>query len=138
MPDGGIIFTDSGYGSQSWYEGSLRELVLPPSIYRIDPPTGTLTRLTDEILKPNGLCCSPDYKVLYVADSAPTHYPQEKARIIAWDVQDNVAGLTNRRVFVTVERGLHDGIRADMDGNIWAATSFGGSPGRRQSPAPPL
>jgi gluconolactonase len=25
-----------------------------------------------------------------------------------------------------VERGLHDGIRADMDGNIWAATSFGG------------
>jgi gluconolactonase len=124
--DGGIIFTDPGYGSQSWYEGGLRELVLPPSIYRIDPPTGTLTRLTDEILKPNGLCFSPDYKVLYVADSAPTHYPQEKARIIAWDVQDNGAGLTNRRVFVTVERGLHDGIRADMDGNIWAATSFGG------------
>ena len=78
--DGGIIFTDPGYGSLSWYEGNLRELALPMSIYRIDAQSGTLTRLTDELLKPNGLCFSPDYRVLYVADSAPTDHPQEKAR----------------------------------------------------------
>ncbi len=124
--DGSIIFTDPGYGSHSWYEGALRELALPTSIYRIDARTGTLLRLTDEVLKPNGLCFSPDYRVLYVADTAPTHHPQEKARIIAWDVQDNGGALTNRRVLVTLDRGFHDGIRTDTDGNLWAATAFGG------------
>lgn len=124
--NGGIIFTDPGYGSQSWYEGNVRELALPMSIYSIDAQSGTLTRLTDELLKPNGLCFSPDYRVLYVADSAPTDHPQEKARIIAWDVQDDGKALTNRRVLVTLESGIHDGLRADADGNIWAATAFGG------------
>ena len=50
-----------------------RELQLPTSVYFIDPTSGRLTKLTDEILKPNGLCFSPDYRILYVADSAPTH-----------------------------------------------------------------
>lgn len=124
--DGGIIFTDPGYGSHWWYEGNVRELELPTSVYHIDAQTGALTRLTDEIFKPNGLCFSPDYETLYVADTAPTHHPGEKARIIAWDVVDNGRSLANRRVFVEAEAGFHDGIRADRDGNVWAATAFGG------------
>jgi len=132
--DGGIIFTDPGYGSHGWYEGSKRELELPTSIYHIDAQGGKVTKLTDEIQKPNGLCFSPDYSILYAADTAPTHFPDEKAKIIAWDVQDNGRMLANRRVFVELDRGpatlgpgaLHDGIRADVDGNIWAGTIFGG------------
>jgi gluconolactonase len=132
--DGGIIFTDPGYGSHGWYEGTKRELQLPTSVYHIDAQSGKLTKLTDEALKPNGVCFSPDYKILYVCDTAPTHYPDEKAKILAWDVQDNGRKLTNRRVFVELDRGpatlgpgaLHDGIRADVDGNIWAGTIFGG------------
>ena len=50
----------------------------------------------------------------------------EKAKIIAWDVQDNGRRLTNRRVFATQDVGFHDGIRADVDGNIWCGTGFGG------------
>jgi gluconolactonase len=123
--DGGIIFTDPGYGSHWWYEGGLRELELPTSVYHIDPRSRTLTKLTDEIFKPNGLCFSPDYRKLYVADTAATHHP-EPARIIVWDVVDNGRKLTNRQVFATSEKGFHDGIRADVDGNIWAATAFGG------------
>jgi len=123
--DGGIIFTDPGYGSHWWYEGNVRELELPTSVYHIDAGTGTLTRLTDEIFKPNGLCFSADYQTLYVADTAATHHP-EPARIIAWDVQDNGRRLTNRREFVTLDKGFHDGVRADVDGNVWAATAFGG------------
>ena len=58
-------------------------------MYFIDAKGGKLVKLTDEIKKPNGLCFSPDYRILYVADTAPTHYPKEKAKIISWTVQDN-------------------------------------------------
>lgn len=124
--DGGIVFTDPGYGQHWWYEGGVRELLLPTSIYHLDPDSGTLTRVTDEILKPNGLAFSPDYQTLYVADTAPTHHPDAKASIIAWDVEDNGRRLSNRRVFVELDAGFHDGIRCDRDGNVWAATAFGG------------
>jgi gluconolactonase len=124
--DGGIIFTDPGYGSHWYYEGNVRELELPTSVYHIDAQSGQLTKLSDEILKPNGVCFSPDYSILYVADTAPTHHPGEKAKIIAWDVQDNGRRLTNRREFATLDKGFHDGIRADVDGNIWCGTGFGG------------
>ena len=58
---GGIIFTDPGYGSHWHYEGTVRELELPTSVYFIDAKGGKLVKLTDEIKKPNGLCFSPDY-----------------------------------------------------------------------------
>jgi gluconolactonase len=125
--DGGIIFTDPGYGSHWFYEGNVRELELPTSVYHIDAQGGKVTKLTDEIFKPNGVCFSPDYSILYVADTAPTHHPGEKAKIIAWDVQDNGRRLSNRREFATLDAGFHDGIRADVDGNIWCGTGFGGA-----------
>jgi gluconolactonase len=124
--DGGIIFTDPGYGSHWYYEGDVRELELPTSVYHIDAQSGQLTKLTDEIMKPNGVCFSPDYSTLYVADTAPTHHPGEKAKLIAWDVQNNGRQLANRREFATLDKGFHDGIRADVDGNIWCGTGFGG------------
>jgi gluconolactonase len=124
--DGGIVFTDPGYGSHWFYEGNVRALELPTSVYHIDAQSGKLTKLTDEIKKPNGVCFSPDYRILYVADTAPTHFPGEKAKIIAWDVQDNGRKLTNRREFAVQDKGFHDGIRADVDGNIWCGTGFGG------------
>src|SRR5688572_18888771 len=124
--DDGIVFTDPGYGSHWWYEGNVRELELPTSVYHLDPKNGQLRRLTDEIFKPNGLCFSPDYRTLYVADTAPTHHPGQKAKIIAWDVAENGRRLTRRREFATLDAGFHDGIRADVDGNIWCGTGFGG------------
>jgi gluconolactonase len=125
-PQGGILFTDPGYGSHWYYEGTVRPLELPTSVYHIDPQNGRLTKLTDEIKKPNGLCFSPDYRILYVADTAPTHVPGEKAKIIAWTVENNGARLTGRREFATLDTGFHDGIRADVDGNVWCGTGFGG------------
>ena len=68
-PDGGIWFTDPGYGSMSNYEGHKHELQLKEAIYRIDPKTLKMQVVTDEGFKPNGLCFSPDYKLLYVADT---------------------------------------------------------------------
>jgi gluconolactonase len=135
-PDGGIWFTDPGYGSMMNYEGHKAPLEIKEAVYRIDSKTGSLDLVTDEIDKPNGLCFSPDYKKLYIAD---TGAPRD---IKVWDVTtDNK--LRNRRQYVDMnmpQRGVttrdgnrqvggaggSDGIRADVDGNIWAAAGWVG------------
>ena len=92
--------------------------------------------MTDDVDKPNGLCFSPNYDKLYVAD---TGAPRD---LKVWDVV-NRTRLAGRRVFAsmplsaqTVEtregprkiggNGGSDGIRADVDGNIWAAAGWAG------------
>lgn len=67
-PDGGIWFTDPGYGSMMDYEGNKGELLLKEAVYRIDP-SGQIEKVTEDLVKPNGLCFSPDYKKLYIVDT---------------------------------------------------------------------
>ena len=59
-PDGGIWFTDPGYGAMMNYEGNKGELEIKEAVYRIDAKSGKMDLVTDEIFKPNGLCFSPD------------------------------------------------------------------------------
>jgi gluconolactonase len=124
-PDGGIWFTDPGYGSMMNYEGNKGELQVKEAIYRIDPKTLKLDIVTDEGFKPNGLCFSPDYKKLYVAD---TGGPAPRG-IDVYDVVDNVK-LAGKRRFCSMEfkgkSGGSDGIRADVDGNIWSSAGWAG------------
>ena len=132
-PDGGIWFTDPGYGSLGNYEGFKGDLEIKEAVYRIDPKGGKVAKVTDEIFKPNGLCFSPDYKKLYIADTGSSHYPQASKNIKVWDVSDGKT-LKSGREFVqnkmTVKgkevAGLADGIRADRDGNIWAGMGWVG------------
>jgi gluconolactonase len=125
-PDGGIWFTDPGYGSMVNYEGHKATLEIKEAIYRIDPKTAELKMVSDELYKPNGLCFSPDYKTLYVADTGgPDPRP-----IVSFPVVDQVR-LGSKKLFVSMEYqsqkgGLADGIRADMDGNIWAGAGWVG------------
>jgi gluconolactonase len=130
-PDGAIWFTDPGYGSLLHYEGNKGELQLKEAVYRIDAQAGRMEMVTDEIFKPNGLCFSPDYKKLYVADTGATHDPKAPRNIKVWDVVDG-RRLRNGRQFVSMElagvgAGLADGIRADTDGNIWASAGWVGA-----------
>jgi gluconolactonase len=125
-PDGGIWFTDPGYGSMMNYEGNRGELQIKEAVYRIDPKSLKMTKVTDELHKPNGLCFSPDYQKLYIAD---TGGPAPKG-IKVWDVVDQVK-LGNPRLFASMEyngktNGGADGIRADVDGNIWAGAGWAG------------
>jgi len=129
-PDGGIWFTDPGYGSLMNYEGKKGPLYLKEAVYRIDPKTGKMDIVTDEIYKPNGLCFSPDYKKLYIADTGASHYPEAPKNIKVWDVVDGTK-LRNGREFASMYlegkgAGFADGIRADVDGNIWAGMGWVG------------
>jgi gluconolactonase len=128
-PDGGIWFTDPGYGSLMDYEGNKGELHIKEAVYRIDGKTGKMEKVTDEIFKPNGLCFSPDYKKLYIADTGASHYDEAPRNIKVWDVADGTK-LTKGREFVSMEldgkAGFADGIRADTDGNVWASAGWVG------------
>jgi gluconolactonase len=122
-PNGDIWFTDPGYGSMMNYEGNKGELQLKEAVYRIDGRSGKIEKLTDEIDKPNGLCFSPDYKKLYVADSG------KGKNIKVWDVVDGKL-LLDCKEFISMKlgdkHGGADGIRADVDGNIWASAGWVG------------
>jgi gluconolactonase len=124
-PDGGIWFTDPGYGSMMNYEGRKGELLLKEAIYRIDPKTAKLDLVTDEPTKPNGLCFSADYKRLYVAD---TGGPSPRG-ITVFDIADGRRVGAGKR-FATMEydgkTGGSDGVRCDTDGNVWSSAAWGG------------
>ena len=129
-PDGGVWFSDPGYGMLASYEGGTAPLELKEAVYRIDTKSGKLDMVTDHEFKANGLCFSPDYKLLYVCDTGATHYPEAKKVINVYDVVDGTR-LKNGRVYVSMElegkgTGLADGIRADTDGNIWAGSGWVG------------
>ncbi len=128
-PDGAIWFTDPGYGILLNYEGYKAKLEIKEAVYRVDPKTKKLDKMADDIFKPNGLCFSPDYKKLYIADTGASHYDDAPRNIKVWDVVDGVK-LGKGREFVSMEldgkAGFADGIRADKDGNVWASAGWVG------------
>ena len=116
--DGAVWFSDPGYGIMSDYEGDRAEPELPTRVYRIHPDNGSVEPVIDELERPNGLCFSPDESLLYVVDSG-------SARTIT--VYDMSSGRpTDGRVFAHMGAGSSDGIRCDVDGNLWAAAAGGG------------
>jgi gluconolactonase len=137
-PDGGIWFTDPGYGILMNYEGHKAEMELKEAVYRIDPKTGKMDKVHDEMFKPNGLCFSPDYKKLYICDTGASHYDKAPKNIMVFDVVD-AKKLAKGREYINMfmqfkdsagnpkeGAGFADGIRADVDGNIWVGSGWVG------------
>lgn len=109
---------------------------LPTNVYRIDP-SGRLDLVIAEsqVPDPNGLCFSPDFKKLYVASTGKgpgDTGPGGKGDIHVFDVgADNK--LTNQKLFsdcmIDGVKCGPDGLRCDVEGNLWASSNAGRSVG---------
>jgi gluconolactonase len=105
---------------------------LPTQTYRLDP-SGTLTVVATEeqVPDPNGLCFSHDYKRLYIASTGKgpgDTGPGGMGQIFVFDVNDD-GTTSNHRLFTDcmvdgVKCGP-DGVRCDVNGNLWASSNAG-------------
>jgi gluconolactonase len=119
--DDSIWFSDPPFGILANYEGHIDQQELPTNLYRLDPRTGRATVVAGDIARPNGLCFSPDEKRLYVVVSGTV-----PRGLMVFDVVNDGTALANGRPFC--EPGLNgtpDGIRCDIDGNLWAGWGMG-------------
>jgi gluconolactonase len=133
-PDGGIWFTDPIYGIRGIYEGFKGDSELKPAVYRVDGKTGQMEKVTDDPDQPNGICFSSDYKKVFICDTGSGR------DIRVYDLDGKT--LRNGKRFVQFDMpngdpkgatapntggppSAADGIRCDIDGNIWAGARPG-------------
>ena len=119
--DGAVWFTDPGYGILGNYEGHQDTLELPPQVYRLDPRSGRATLAAGGFGRPNGIALAPDEKKLYVID---TGVPNVGSNVRVFDIAGE--RLTNDKVFIpNFGTSVTDGVRTDMDGNVWCSVGWG-------------
>ena len=117
--DGSIWFTDPSYGIDGVYEGEPAPNETGCcGVYRIGPD-GSLTRVVEDLLRPNGLAFSRDESLLYIADTRARTIRRYAVRADGLAEAGELASLPD-----TV-RGSYDGLRVDDRGRIWAAAGDG-------------
>ncbi len=124
--DGSIWFTDPTYGRMPGF-GVERPVELGfQGVYRIAPGSaGGQPQLMvdrDTYTQPNGLCFSPDERLLYINDTV-------QANIRVYDVETD-GTLKNERLFASGiqdsrKPGVPDGMKCDMRGNVWVTAPGG-------------
>ena len=113
--NGDLYFTDPPYGLP---DSSARELDFQ-GVYRLSAADSSLTLLTAELSRPNGIVLSPDEQTLYVANS-----DSKQALWMAYDVTEQ--GVENGRVFfdatdqTSQAPGLPDGMAMHSQGYLFA------------------
>ena len=119
--DGAIWFTDPPFGVMGHYEGDKAEAELPQAVYRIGAD-GEISVVADDILGPNGLCFSPDERLLYVVESRG----QPHRKILAYDLGADGKTISGKRVLIDAgPKGTPDGMRCDVEGNLWCGWGMG-------------
>ncbi|MEO1054125.1 MAG: SMP-30/gluconolactonase/LRE family protein [Bacteroidota bacterium] len=117
--NGNLYFTDPPYGLGADMMNNPKKELAYQGVFRLDQD-GTLTLLTDELSRPNGITLSPDQKTLYVANSDP-----ERAIWMSYPIQED-GTLGDGSVFydatsmTSVDPGLPDGLKVDSNGNVFA------------------
>jgi gluconolactonase len=116
--NGDLYFTDPPYGMVKQFEDPDREIPYQ-GVYRRGR-AGTVTLLTRDMTRPNGLAFSPDERRLYVAQSDP-----QAAIWRVFDMKpDGTLGasrvLFDATAMVKTRKGLPDGMKIDTEGNLFA------------------
>lgn len=114
--DGSLFFTDPPYGIPA----EAKELDFH-GVYRYRPGIGSLELLTKDFDMPNGLAFSPDFKTLYINDSS------SRVHMRKFEVSSD-GKLSGGEVFATLKSdlpGLPDGLKTDVDGNVWTTGPMG-------------
>lgn len=121
-PDGSIWFTDPPYGIISNREGYQAESEIGAHhVFRFDPESGDLRVVVTDMDEPNGLAFSPDYSLLYIADTSADRNPNGNHHIRAYRIDGRRA--LDGRVFCVIEPGMADGFRLDINGNIFTSST---------------
>jgi gluconolactonase len=117
--NGDLYFTDPPYGLPKRQDDPTQELGFN-GVYRVKPD-GSITLLSKDMTRPNGLAFSPDEKTLYVAQSDPN-----AALWMAFPIKDDGTFGTGK-VFKDVTDmvkqklpGSPDGLKVDHQGNLFA------------------
>lgn len=88
-------------------------------LFRLDPDM-TLHRMIEKVSIPNGICFSPDEKMMYFIDS-PTK------NVFRFKYDRKTGDISDREVFYHVEGdAVPDGMTIDVNGCLWIAICGGG------------
>ena len=101
-PKGGVYFTDPRYGSREGMEQDGEH------VYYLSPDRKRLTRVIDDMVRPNGLVGTPDGKTLYVTDNG-------SGKTFVYKVNPD-GELSGKKLFAP--QGS-DGMTIDSEGNVY-------------------
>jgi gluconolactonase len=127
--DGSLYFTDPPYGLPKQDDTDPQKELDFNGVFRIrdatthragsSPDPGKLDLLIKDLTRPNGICFSPDEKILYIAVSDPQHKVWMR-----YDVKPD-GTVANGSVFYDATSapgdGGPDGIKVDKEGNLYGA-----------------
>jgi len=119
--DDTIWFTDPSYGGPD-YDGTLE--MDGCHVYRLFPASQQITRLTQDMVMPNGLAFSLDETELFVVDTGSTQGPGNPNHIRRFRVNPD-ATLSGGEVFCTSTAKALDGIRFDAQHRLWCSEKDG-------------
>lgn len=105
-PDGGMYITDPFY-RRKWWDHTTMALT-NEEVYFLSADRKTLTRVTDDLRKPNGITGTPDGKTLYVSDIGA-------GKTWSYDIQPD-GTLGNKTLFCPLGS---DGMTIDSEGNLY-------------------
>jgi gluconolactonase len=105
-PNGGMFLTDPFY-KRTWWDHTTMALT-KEEVFFLSPDRKTLTLVTDDLKKPNGITGTPDGKKLYVSDIGA-------GKTWRYDIQPDGA-LTNKTFFCALGS---DGMTIDVAGNLY-------------------
>lgn len=126
--DGSLYFTDPPYGLRTQSDKDPEKELTVNGVYRIphaltqkpgaEPARDQLQLLISDLSRPNGIAFSPDEKYLYVDNSQPKKFWMRYAV-----KPDGTVGDPKLLLDVTSDNrpGLPDGMKVDVEGNIYSA-----------------